>query len=561
MPEIHRSRHLVSLVCQQITFIYNVRGLATVNVASAKPMVSLEKFTNDRGLASGDDIKNSAHVTTSIVSPHKGNAVDISEEADEAMRLAMAIQEPIPLDPKRDRRLLWKIDLFLMPVMCLLYAFQFMDKLSNSYALVLGLRPALHMKGNMFAWTGSAFYLGYLVFEYPAVRILQRFPVAKTVGTLVVIWGVIMCLHSVPNYAGFVALRTILGALESSVTPAFVILTSQYYRQSETFLRTNIWFASNGLGQMLGSGAIAYNVYRNADKLPIAAWKLMFIIAGILTIFAGLLILVHIPDTPAQAWFLNDEDKRLLIERIRPNQQGFGNKVFKRKQFKEAFTDPKTWLLVLFACASNIPNGGITNFSSILLKEGLGYSTADTMLMLIPYGAIEFVGCISVGFISQYLFPSRLFWASMGTIVGGVVACCMLAFSTNAWAALVGYWLMGLAPLGLICVLSCVSSNVAGHTKKTTVNALVLVSYCVGNLIGPQTFQAKQAPHYTTAKVVMVAFSCVALVALLALWYMYWSENKRRDANNCSDSEFENTINHEFADLTDLENPLFRYSF
>lgn len=144
----------------------------------------------------------------------------------------------IEIDAKTNRRILRKIDMCLMPVMCLLYCFQFMDKLSNSFASILGLRDDLNMVGDMYSWTGTAFYLGYLVFEFPASLLLQRFPVVKTVSVFIITWGVILCLHAVPDYAGFIALRTILGMLESSVTPAFVILTSQWYKKEEQFIRT-----------------------------------------------------------------------------------------------------------------------------------------------------------------------------------------------------------------------------------------------------------------------------------------------------------------------------------
>lgn len=34
-----------------------------------------------------------------------------------------------------------------------------------------------------------------------------------------------------------------------------------------------------------------------------------------------------------------------------------------------------------------------------------------------------------------------------------------------------------------------VSSNVAGYTKKQLTGAVLFTGYCVGNIIGPQTFR------------------------------------------------------------------------
>lgn len=503
------------------------------------------------------DLEARDNVLTTIISPHTGKEVQITSNVDQAMDFVLQHGE-VTYDKERDRKLLWKIDLYLMPVMCLLYCFQFMDKLSNSYASILGLRTELHMHGNMYAWTGTAFYLGYLAFEFPAVQLLQRFPVAKTVGVFIITWGVVLCLHSVPQYAGFIALRTILGMLELSVTPAFVILTSQYYRKEETFLRTAMWFASNGLGTILGSGAIAHSLIEHQASYTLPAWKLVFIVTGCLTIGIGIVVIAHIPDTPTQAWFLTEEEKMLVVERIRVNQQGFGNRNFKIHQFKEAFMDVKTWLFFFFALASDIPNGGITNFGSILLTEDLKYTVKESLLMQMPFGAVEFVGCILFAYCYRF-YQSRMFWAALATTIA-VMGQCFLAFSNNNKLALAGYSIYGLSPLGFICILSSISSNVTGHTKKVTGNAIVLVGYCVGNLIGPQTFLASEAPTYKTAKICIVAFGASSLATILAIWFYYWRENMKRDKRGYVKGEVDMIENFEFADLTDLENPLFRYS-
>lgn len=489
----------------------------------------------------------------SFTSPHTGKEVHISD-ADEALQWALDnADDPVELDDASDRRLRRKIDLYLLPLICILYCFQYMDKLTNSYASILGLRKDLDMEGNMYAWTGSAFYIGYLFFELPAAYILQRLPVARTVLVFIVVWGVVLGLHAVPNYAGFVALRTVLGMLESTVTPAFVIITGQWYKKEEVFLRTAIWFSFNGLGTILGSGAVAYGVFEHAESYSIAAWKVIFIATGVLTVVLGIAVFFHIPDTPAKAWFLTEREKRLVVERIRGNHQGFGNRHFKKDQFVEALCDVQTWIFFFFAVVCNIPNGGITNFQAILMNEKFGYTTKKTLLMGTISGAVELVGCTGFAYCYRF-FPNRLFWAIMATLVM-FVGVCLLAFAKDKAAEFAGLALYGLVPVGLICMLASVASNVTGHTKKVTVNAILLIGYCVGNLIGPQTFVATEAPDYRSATVTIVACGALSVVLLVVLWAVYYNANKARDAR-AVDGEYENV---EFADLTDKQNPLFRY--
>ncbi|RCK64386.1 Allantoate permease [Candida viswanathii] len=502
-----------------------------------------------------DDNEKLSRVVTSIVPP-SGKPIDITKDVDDAMKLVRDHQgEEIELEKKTSKRLLRKIDLYLLPVMCLSYCFQFMDKLSTSYASILGLRKELNMVGDMYSWTATSFYLGYLAFEFPASVLLQRFPVSKTVSVFIILWGMILALHAVPNYAGFIALRTILGALESSVTPAFTIITSQWYKRDEQFLRTAWWFASNGIGTILGL-AIAYGLYHHEETYSLPAWKLVFVVTGVLTVFLGFIIFFHVPDTPAGAWFLSDHEKVLVVERIRSNQQGFGNRHFKKSQFVEALTDIRTWLFVLFALSGNIPNGGLTSFSTILLNEDFGYSASESLLMQMPQGAVEIVGCVFLAWLTKY-FRSRLGMAIFATVIT-VIGYCIMVFAPQKSARLAGFYIYLVGPVGFICVLSCISSNVAGHTKKITTNALLLIAYCVGNLIGPQTFVSSQAPRYEGAKIAIVVCGFVNLGTLVAIFLSYLWDNRKRNAQ--PEVDMSHIENYEFADLTDKENPNFRYS-
>lgn len=47
----------------------------------------------------------------------------------------------------------------------------------------------------------------------------------------------------------------------------------------------------------------------------------------------------------------------------------------------------------------------------------------------------------------------------------------------------------------LVLSLSWVSAVVSGHTKKITVNAIMLSAYCIGNSAGPFMWQAKYKPR------------------------------------------------------------------
>ena len=114
----------------------------------------------------------------------------------------------------------------------------------------------------------------------------------------------------------------------------------------------------------------------------------------------------------------------------------------------------------------------------------------------------------------------------------------------------------------LSLVLSLAMSNVAGHTKRLTVNAIVFCAYCTGTIIGPQVFLTRDAPRY------IIAFSthmgCYVLLVLVIVFLRFnlSARNKAKDRLAAQAPEAsQDNLTHAFDDLTDKENPTFRYMY
>lgn len=106
------------------------------------------------------------------------------------------------------------------------------------------------------------------------------------------------------------------------------------------------------------------------------------------------------------------------------------------------------------------------------------------------------------------------------------------------------------------------ASNIGGYTKRVTATAFVFLGYCVGNIIGPQAFLANEAPVYITGYRLIIG--CVAGQASIAvaLRVLLIRRNKLRDAQSAAVGTTEDAIDESWLeDLTDFENPKFRYSY
>ncbi len=128
----------------------------------------------------------------------------------------------------------------------------------------------------------------------------------------------------------------------------------------------------------------------------------------------------------------------------------------------------------------------------------------------------------------------------------------------NKAVPLWGLFMLGFFPAAHVLILSTISANTAGHTKKATTAGLVWVAYCASNGIAPLTvLTTEKSIHYPTAFKTIMAMVSFSIVLVSALYFYLHFENRKRDMRAPVDSQaMEDTA---FSDLTDRENPNFRY--
>nr|QFR37166.1 MFS transporter [Cyberlindnera americana] len=475
---------------------------------------------------------------------------------DEGFHIASELQEEeFHLVPEKERRLVRKIDLYIIPMMCALMSCLLMDKSTNSYASIMGLRKDLGMSTRTYSWAGSTYYLAYLICEYPANLILQKLPLGRVLAFAVIMWGIIVCLHATSfNSTGFLVCRAALGVFESFMHPSFMIVTSQWYKKDEQFIRSAYWLGFQGFGTMVGSG-IAYGIYHNQDTYSIASWKLLYIITGSITIGFGILTL-WFPSSPATAWFLTEDEKKMCILRVQNNRTGLGNKQFKWNQALEALYDPCLYLYFFYMFGYGISNGALGTFGGILFDDKFEFSVGESLLLNMPGSGIDIVFPLLFAYLAKYVVKSRLAVSAFINI-GNLIGLCLLAFClNNRYAMMVGYYLNYWCTAGWACMSSMITSNVAGHSKKVVFNTLFLIGFSAGNIVGPQTYIESEAPVYSSSAYAMVGTAVMQTIAPIALYFIYFYRNKTK-SNDVQDLCDDLTLS--FGDITDMKNPKFQY--
>ncbi|KAL8711958.1 MAG: hypothetical protein Q9220_003654 [cf. Caloplaca sp. 1 TL-2023] len=489
-----------------------------------------------------------------------------------------------------ERRVVRKIDLFLIPLMWIGYGLVYYDKvrllrihriflyepLTHAQAILgsavlFGMTKDLQLSvvdhsttppttsTERLSWATSMFYFGMLAGLYPLTFLLQRFNIGKVLGGVVILWALVaMLTATVASWRGLFAQRFFLGFVESVVPTGFMCIVSGYYTQEEQALRQSWWFSSTGGWTIIG-GALNYG-FAQIEGGRLKRWQYIYLLAGALTVGFGC-VCFWIPNSAVDAWFLTPEERVVAVERLRKGQTGVRCQKLKREQLREAVLDVKIWLIALMMAAapSYTVNGAVSGFGPLIVST-FGYTTLDSILLQFPLGAVVLIFILLTGFLSSRIPNIRLLLLIACCLP--VIAGCIMIWKSN-WhhrrppVPVAGYTLIGFFGPVVSLIISTGMANVAGATKKSFMAAAVFGGYCVGNIVGPQLIKTQTLNrHYPELWLGLIICYIIVILLAITLYFHLHNENQRRDRLPRDEADRDRNA---FRDLTDKENPYFRY--
>lgn len=441
------------------------------------------------------------------------------------------------------RKLRWKIDLWLLPVMWICYGTQQADKTSLSIQAIFGIREDTGLVGEQYNWLSTIFYLSYMLCEFPGNWLMQKCNTSKFLATVMLLWGVVvLCIAFAQNFTHLMILRFLQGALECTISPTFMLLTGSWYTSEEHTLRSLIWGTSNA-GMNIITGLINYGIGAHAQAHPggMAPWKGISFFLGGLTIFDAVLV-YFVLGTPREVRWLTEDEKRAAMARVVANQTGSDRNKhadFKWEQVWSTFRDPQTYFFFFVTVINALPNGANTTFSKLIWKS-FGFSDLDTILKgSTPYYAISICWFVVVGYVTMKKPNLRCKFPRLPSIAGcaltsivllmmlsllpafsGMMALSFLPTDGMLWTRWGMYILQVFGTLPGLMIWTFLPSNVAGRTKKTVTATVLFVAYCVGNAVGAQMFVASDAPKYIRGITACGILYCVEFLSM-GCWRYY----------------------------------------
>ncbi|KAI0702850.1 MFS general substrate transporter [Cytidiella melzeri] len=483
-------------------------------------------------------------------------------------------------DPQRDkaltRKVLWKLDLRVLPALALLWLANFIDRSNVGNAKIAGLTTDTHLAGNQFNTALAIFYVPYILVELPSNWVMKKMKPSRWLPFLVAIWGAVTTLTGViHNFSGLVAIRFFLGLCEGGLLPGIVLYLSTLYKPHELQQRVGIFYASASLSGAFG-GLLASAILNMDGVGGLAGWRWIFILEGLATVAIGFLAWMVMPADLSSAKFFTNEEREFAVWRFRqsaavtdnaplsepaqritaPNGEDpekeeeqvkieaahtpapvavhFEEEKFEWREILRGMTDIQVWLSAIAYMGIIVP---LYSFSLFLpsIVAGLGYHGGSAQLHTVPPYVPAAVLTVVVSILSDKLKwrgPFMLMLLPIA-IVGYIIA---VAAKTNLQRYIAVHLMAtGLYPCGP-CILSILPNNTAGHYKRATTIALQLAIANCGGFVATFAYTPDQAPAYKTGHSIALAFVCLAwvFVGLNVAYCMY--ENKaradgRRDSN------------------------------
>jgi sugar phosphate permease len=204
----------------------------------------------------------------------------------------------------------------LIPIVFITYSLAYLDRANFGFAAAGGMAVDLNITAAMSSLLGSLFFLGYFFFQIPGALYASRKSAKKLIFWSLILWGALATATGmVSNVKGLIAIRFLLGVVESAVMPSMLVFLSMWFTKSERSRANTFLILGNPVTILWMSVLSGYLI----DSV---GWRWMFIIEGLPAIIWAFLWWKLVVDRPADAKWLTNEEKSDLQAQLDKEQLG-----------------------------------------------------------------------------------------------------------------------------------------------------------------------------------------------------------------------------------------------
>jgi MFS family permease len=442
-----------------------------------------------------------------------------------------------------EKRLIAKIDLRVIPFLCILYLLAFLDRVNIANARSFSLVKDLNLKNVEYNTALTIFFVPYVAFEIPANILLKKLSPRIWLSSCMFMFGVVsICQGLVTSYGGLLTTRFFLGLFEAGMFPGCFYLIGMWYKRSEAQRRYSFFFSSTTLAGAFG-GLLASAIGKMDGMRGYHGWRWIFILEGVLTSVVAIAFFFLIPSFPEDANWLTEEERRYVKARLQVDQ---GRSAAERKitirDIGRVFKDYKVILGGFMYFGMIVPAYGYAFFAPTILAT-YGYSAIETQLHSVPPWACAFAFAMIVATFSDFTKHRFLFTLiPISVAIAGFAI--LISVHHNKHVEYAGLFLVAMGAYSAMPVIVCwFNMNLGGHHRRAVGTAWQVGFGNIGGIIATYAFISTDAPYYKNGYSICLAFLCLSAASCCVYAAAVVSANRKRDKapTNLNLSEYEKT--------------------
>ncbi|KAF2242777.1 MFS general substrate transporter [Trematosphaeria pertusa] len=428
-----------------------------------------------------------------------------------------------------DRKLLWKLDLKLIPWLSFLYLISFLDRTNIGNAKIDGLQQDLGMTNGQYNATLTIFFISYSLFEPLTNVLLKKLRPSVFLPIIMLWWGICMTtMGLVHNFSGLMCARWWLGVAEAGLFPGVNYYLSCWYKRSEFGIRAAIFFSAAALAGSFG-GLLAAAIAQMDGIGGKPGWAWIFILEGLATILVGIVSYWMVHDFPDEARFLTPDDRARVIRRLKADKQSSAeHESFKMTYFWNSVFDWKTWVFAVIYMGCD---GSLYAFSLFLptIINQLGYASTTANLLSVPPYAAAAIATVLIGWLADRTRQRGL--CNIVISLSGIVGFAMLLGSGKPGVQYAGTFLgaIGIYPC-IANTISWASNNVEGVYKRGVTLGFVIGWGNLNGVVSSNIYRGQDKPRFLLGHGVVLAYLVLFLFggSVMTRFLLQWENRKRK---------------------------------